>query len=47
MLNAGNNTWNLSLYMGLKPVFNDEFGKLNPELKDLKDFSLGLIFYIL
>ena len=47
MLNAGNNTWNLSLYMGLKPVFNDEFGKLNPELKDLKDFSVGLIFYIL
>ena len=47
MLNAGNNTWNLSLYMGLKPVFNDEFGKLNPELKDMKDFSVGLIFYIL
>ena len=33
MLNAGNNTWNLSLYMGLRPVFNDEFRKLNPELK--------------
>jgi len=47
MLNAGNNTWNLSLYMGLRPVFNDEFRKLNPELKDLKDFSVGLIFYIL
>ena len=47
MLNAGNNTWNLSLYMGLQPVFNEEFGKLNPELKDLKDFSVGLIFYIL
>ncbi len=47
MLNAGNNTWNLSLYMGLKPLFNDEFRKLNPELKDLKDFSVGLIFYIL
>ena len=47
MLNAGNNTWNLSLYMGLSPIFNDEFRKLNPELKDLKDFSVGLIFYIL
>ena len=47
MLNAGNNTWNLSLYMGLSPIFNNGFRKLNPELKDLKDFSVGLIFYIL
>ena len=47
MLNAGNNTWNLGLYMGLNPIFNDEFGKNNMEIKDLKEFTLGLTFYIL
>ena len=47
MLNAGNNTWNLGLYMGLNPIFNDEFGKSNLEIKDLKEFTLGLTFYIL
>lgn len=47
MLNAGNNTWNLGLYMGLNPVFNDEFGENNPKFRDLKEFSLGLTFYIL
>ena len=46
-VNAGNNTWNLGLYMGLNPIFNEEFGQNNPELKDLKEFKLGLIFYIL
>jgi len=47
MLNAGNNTWNLGLYLGLNPIFNDEFGKNNMEIKDLKEFTLGLTFYIL
>ena len=47
MLNAGNNTWNLGLYMGLNPIFNDQFGKSNLEIKDLKEFTLGLTFYIL
>ena len=47
MLNAGNNTWNLGLYMGLNPIFNDEFGKSNLEIKDLKEYTLGLTFYIL
>jgi len=46
-VNAGNNTWNLGLYLGLNPIFNDDFGQNNPELKDLKEFKLGLVFYIL
>ena len=46
-LNAGNNTWNLGVYLGLNPVFNKEFGQINPDFKDLKEFKLGLIFYIL
>ncbi|MDA9616826.1 PorT family protein [Flavobacteriaceae bacterium] len=46
-VNAGNNTWNLGLYIGLSPIFNKEFGKNNPNLKDLKEFKLGLVFYIL
>jgi len=46
-VNAGNNTWNLGLYMGLNPIFNKEFGQNNPEIKDLKEFKLGLVFYIL
>jgi hypothetical protein len=33
--------------MGLNPIFNDEFGKSNLEIKDLKEFTLGLTFYIL
>jgi hypothetical protein len=37
----------LGLYIGLNPIFNEEFGQNNPELKDLKEFKLGLIFYIL
>ena len=31
-VNAGNNTWNLGLYMGLNPIFNKEFGQNNPNL---------------
>ena len=46
-VNAGNNTWNLGLYMGLNPIFNKEVGQNNPNLKDLKEFKLGLVFYIL
>ncbi|MGY8946588.1 MAG: porin family protein [Flavobacteriales bacterium] len=46
-LNAGNNTWNLGLYMGLQPLFNDQFTKKNSNFKNLKQFKLGLIFYIL
>ena len=46
-LNAGNNTWNLGVYLGLNPVFNKEFGQINPDFKDLKEFKLGLVFYIL
>ena len=46
-VNAGNNTWNLGLYIGLNPIFNKEFGQNNPEIKDLKEFKLGLVFYIL
>jgi hypothetical protein len=46
-LNAGNNTWNLGLYLGLTPLFNDKFIVKNPEFKNLNQFKLGLIFYIL
>ena len=46
-LNAGNNTWNLGVYLGLNPVFNKDFGQITPDFKDLKEFKLGLIFYIL
>jgi hypothetical protein len=46
-LNAGNNTWNLALYLGLNPLFNDKFTVKYQELKNLKQIKLGLIFYIL
>ncbi len=46
-LNVGNNTWNLGLYLGLTPLFNDKFIVKNTEFKNLKQFKLGLIFYIL
>ena len=46
-VNVGNNTWNLGFYMGLNPVFNEQFGQNNPRLKNLKELNLGLIFYIL
>lgn len=45
-LGAGNSTWNLHLYYGLKPLFNN--AKLNvDETINMKDFKIGLIFYIL
>jgi len=46
-LNAGNNTWNLGLFLGLTPLFNNKFTELNSEFKNLKQFKLGLVFYIL
>ena len=45
-LNAGNNTWNLGLYYGLNSLFNDEFASKHEYLKNLKQFKVGLIFYI-
>lgn len=44
-LSAGYGTWNLYVYYGLSPIFNNlviEDHKIN-----LKDFSIGLKFYIL
>ena len=46
-LNAGNNTWNLGVYLGLQPLFNKEFTKTHLNIKNLKQFKVGLIFYIL
>ena len=46
-LNAGNNTWNLGVYLGLQPLFNKEFTKTHQNIKNLKQFKVGLIFYIL
>ena len=38
-LNAGNNTWNLGLYYGLNPLFNDKFAKKHENLRNLKPVS--------
>lgn len=46
-LNAGNNTWNLGVYLGLKPLFDEEFAKNHINIKNIKQFKVGLIFYIL
>ena len=45
-LNAGNNTWNLGVYLGLKPLFDEEFAKNHINIKNIKQFKVGLIFYI-
>lgn len=45
-LNAGNNTWNLGVYYGLIPLFNDEFTSKYQSFKNIKQFKVGLIFYI-
>ena len=45
-LNAGNNTWNLGLYLGLQPLFNDDFIKKNQLIKNINQFKVGLVFYI-
>ena len=46
-LNAGNNTWNLGLYLGLNPLFDDQFVKKYESIKNIKQFKIGLVFYIL
>ena len=46
-LNAGNNTWNLGVYLGLKSLFDEEFAKNHINIKNIKQFKVGLIFYIL
>ena len=46
-LNAGNNTWNLGVYLGLKPLFDEEFAKNHINIKNIKQLKVGLIFYIL
>lgn len=45
-LNAGNNTWNLGLYLGLQPLFKDNLIKKNQMIKNIKQFKVGLVFYI-
>ena len=44
-LNTGYNTFNLSLYYGLNPLFKN--AKINNQQIDLKQFNVGLMFYIL
>ena len=46
-LNAGNNTWNLGLFIGLNPLFNDQFIQNHSNIKNIKQFKVGLVFYIL
>lgn len=46
MLSAGYGSWNLYAYYGLSPLFNNKNNSANESL-NLKDFSLGLKFYIL
>jgi hypothetical protein len=46
-INAGNNTWNLGIYFGLQSIFNEQFEKKHLEFKNIKQFKVGLIFYIL
>lgn len=45
-LNAGNNTWNLGLYLGLQPLFKDYFVEKNQMIKNINQFKVGLVFYI-
>ena len=44
-LNTGYNTFNLSLYYGLNSLFKD--AKIGSEQINLKQFNIGLMFYIL
>ncbi len=46
-LNAGNNTWNLGLYLGLNSLFDDQFVKKHESIKNINQFKIGLVFYIL
>lgn len=45
ILSAGYGSWNIFAYYGLNPLFNDII--IDNKQLDLKDFSLGLKFYIL
>ena len=45
-LNAGNNTWNLGLYLGLQPILNEDFTKNYSSIKNIKQFKVGLVFYV-
>ncbi|WP_157961138.1 porin family protein [Lutibacter citreus] len=44
-LSAGYSTWNLFIYYGLNPIFNDVV--VSNESIDAKDLKVGLIFYIM
>ncbi|WP_298365718.1 porin family protein [uncultured Lutibacter sp.] len=44
-LSAGYSTWNLFIYYGLNPIFKE--GNVSDEPLDLKDFKIGVIFYIM
>jgi len=44
-LSTGFNKWNLHMYYGLNNLFTNS--KVNPNVFEIKDFRLGLIFYIL
>tara|TARA_B100001093_G_scaffold59567_1_gene50292 strand:- start:732 stop:1370 length:639 start_codon:yes stop_codon:yes gene_type:complete len=46
-INLGNNTWNIGLFLGLTPIFNDEFAEKHKNIKNIKPFKVGLVFYIL
>jgi hypothetical protein len=45
ILSAGYGTWNINAYYGLSQLFNSI--NLDGEELNLKDFSIGLKFYIL
>ena len=46
VLSAGYSTWNLHIYYGLSPIFENSNLNNTEELK-LKDFKVGLKFYIM
>ncbi|WP_299556682.1 porin family protein [Seonamhaeicola sp.] len=45
-LSVGYNTWNLYLYYGLNPIFNENVVIANEKL-DMNSVKIGLVFYIL
>lgn len=44
-MSAGYNTWNIYVYYGLNPIFNN--ARVNNESVDMNAIKVGLIFYIL
>jgi len=46
-LSAGFSTWNLYLYYGLHPIFENVFIKDTTNQVNFRDFSVGLKFYIM